>query len=117
MVYALEPKTSNTSIGTIILMSVPTGLLLWAYFNTAYWITNNTLHYKSAFLKGNIPINKITQLLVSKTMWVGLKPALASKGIIVKYNKFDEIYIAPVDNAALCSELIKHNPNIKIINA
>jgi len=47
-------------------------------------------------------------------MWSGTKPALARNGLIIKFNKYDEIYIAPERNNELISDLLKVNPEIKI---
>ncbi len=44
-----------------------------------------------------ITITDIRSLNINKTLWTGLKLALARKGIIIKYNKYDEIYISPKD--------------------
>ena len=47
-------------------------------------------------------------------MWTGIKPALAKKGLIIKY-KYNEIYIAPQSNAELVADLLYINPEIKIV--
>lgn len=99
-----------------VLGSLPFLLLLWVYFSTAYWIQDHHLHYRSAFIRGKISIIRIDEIQLNKTLWVGVKPALATKGIIIKYNTHDEIYIAPIDNEALANELIAINPDIKIVN-
>ena len=44
-----------------------------------------------------------------------MKPALATNGIIVKYNKYDEVYLSPRDKDAFIKELLKFNGNIKIV--
>ncbi len=45
---------------------------------------------------------------------VGLKPALAEKGLIIKYNKFDTIYIAPESNEELIKDLLAINTAILV---
>jgi hypothetical protein len=47
-------------------------------------------------------------------MWVGRKFGLASKGMIISYNRFDEIYFTPKEQDLFLEELQKINPNIKI---
>lgn len=94
------------------LSALPFLMLLWIYYTTRYWIEQQQLHYRSAFIKGKIDIATITSIQVGKTLWVGLKPALAKKGIIIAYNSYDEIYLAPLDNEELVNELVKINPNI-----
>ncbi len=100
---------------SIISLFVPFLLIFWGYLNTKYKIENNHLYYKSAFLKGKIDVQSIHELVIGRTMWIGIKPALATKGIIVKYNEFDEIYIAPESNEELVQDLININSSIKIL--
>lgn len=75
---------------------------------------NGNLYYRCAFFKGEIEIASIKELEVGATMYVGMKPALAFKGIIVKYGKFDDIYIAPENNEELVSDLLAINPSIVV---
>jgi len=93
------------------------GLLFWIYFGTNYTLNNKWLTYKSGFFKGKISIEKITEVECNKTLWVGLKPATATKGLIIKYNKYDEIYISPLTNESFCEELLKRNASIKITHS
>ncbi len=48
-------------------------------------------------------------------MWSGIKPALARNGLIIRYHKYDEIYIAPESNDEMIDDLMKLNPSIKVI--
>ncbi len=100
-----------------ILLSLwaPFGLILWSYLTTKYWIKDGHLHYTSAFLKGKIPVTSIRKVVKGKTMWVGLKPALAKNGLIIHYNRFDEIYMAPESNDKMVAELLEIHPSIEII--
>ena len=99
----------------LLILYLPLSILLWVYFDTYYIIEGQKLKYHSAFIKGEIEINKIKEIVKGKTVWVGIKPALASKGLIIKFNKFDEIYISPTSNEMMISDLIDINPNIIII--
>ncbi|MBC5775969.1 PH domain-containing protein [Pontibacter sp. KCTC 32443] len=91
----------------------PMGLLLRVFYGTLYKVEDGKLMYKSGFLWSEINISNIRQLVIGETMWVGLRPA--SKGIIVKYNRYDEIYIAPENNLELVEDLKTINPSIEII--
>lgn len=98
---------------TILLLSI-IGIIIWTINDTFYSLTEKELKYKSGFLNGVITIDSIKELEVNKTMWVGIKPATAQRGIIVKYNQFDQIYISPRDNEEFVKELLKIKPEIKI---
>lgn len=94
---------------------LPVLLLIWIYLDTSYWIENNQLYYKSAFIRGKIDIHKIEEITIGKTLWVGTKPALSGKGLIIKINKYDDLYIAPKSNTELVNELVSINPNIRLV--
>ncbi|WP_020533463.1 PH domain-containing protein [Flexithrix dorotheae] len=95
-----------------VLLWSPFGLLLWIYLDTFYQILDDKLIYKSAFLKGEIEISSIREIIKGKTMWTGVRPAIATKGLIIKFNKYNEIYIAPENNDRLVEDLLKINEGI-----
>ncbi len=78
-------------------------------------MNNLILNLKSGPFKKNIPIRTITKLEIGKTKWVGYKLGLSQKGIVVHYNKYDEIYISPKRQAEFCKELKKIDRNIEVI--
>ena len=90
------------------------GLLLWIAMGTSYEITENEMKYRSGPIKGVIAISNIHEVVVGKTMWVGLKPATARNGIIVRYEKYSEIYISPDNNQRFVDELLKRNDAIVV---
>jgi hypothetical protein len=101
-------------VGTSVLVI---GLMLWIYLATYYEINNDILHYRSGPLKGNIAISEINTIIRGKTLWVGIKPATARKGLIINYERFNEIYISPEREALFLKMLLAQNPSIKIIEA
>ncbi|HUH73383.1 MAG TPA: PH domain-containing protein [Chitinophagales bacterium] len=98
----------------ILLLLIPMLLLTWIYFGTYYKIENGKLFYQSAFLRGYIEISSIQEIQIGKTLWMGIKPALARNGLIIKSSKINIIYIAPENNQELIADLLKSNPQIKI---
>lgn len=101
-------------LGTIIII-LSCLFILWLFYGTYYVITSKMLHYHCGPIRGKIALEKITSIHKGKTMWVGLKPATAKKGLIIKYNTFDEIYISPQTNELFLKEILNRNPSIKII--
>lgn len=65
-------------------------------------------------MKGEIEISKIREIIKGKTIWTGVRPALATKGLIIKYNKYNEVYIAPENNDKVIEDLLKINEQIII---
>ncbi|MUP46487.1 hypothetical protein E0K83_12140 [Gramella sp. BOM4] len=90
-------------------------LLFWILMSTKYVLSDKYLFYQSGPIRGNIEIAKIREIIVGKSLWAGLKPALARKGLIIKYNKYDEIYISPESNELFVQKIKEINPGINII--
>ncbi|KJS05355.1 MAG: hypothetical protein VR77_08905 [Flavobacteriales bacterium BRH_c54] len=89
-------------------------LLLWIYFDTSYLLTKEHLIYKSGPIRGKINIADIREVEANKTLYVGIKPALARKGLIIKYNQYNEIYISPNTNTSFVKKLLELNAEIKV---
>ncbi len=116
MIFIAVTTLIDTPKKWLVLLPLLVGFLLpiWLWFDTYYQLENAQLKYKSAFIKGSINIFDIGEVIVGKTWFVGLKPALATKGLIIKYNRWDEIYISPEKEILFLEELLKVNPKIKI---
>lgn len=93
---------------------IPLGFLLWIYFDTSYGIDHGALHYRSGFLRGRIAIHAIEEVVEGTTLWVGVKPALARNGLIIRYDVHRQVYIAPESNEALIADLVSVNPGIRV---
>lgn len=92
--------------------------LIWIYKTTHYTLKDETLFWKSGPFYGKIKVHSITKIahhngIIVPTIW---KPALSHIGLIVTYNKFDDIYISPEKSEEFLAELIRINPNITIKN-
>lgn len=100
-IFFLDKETFFENRYLFVLIIVPSALILWPLLHTYYQIKDGKLIYRSGFIHGEIDINNIKEIIKGKTMWVGLKPALATGGLIIKYNRFDDIYLAPKNNDEL----------------
>ncbi len=93
---------------------LPLFLLIWVYIDTFYEIDGNKFKYHSAFLRGEIEISKIREIVKEKTLYIGIKPALAGKGLIIRHENYHEIYVAPENNDLLIADLLKLNSAIQV---
>ena len=89
-------------------------VLLWLFFGTHYELTPHKLIYKSGPMKGSISLDRIKEIVVDKTLWVGFRPATARKGLIIKYDTFNEIYITPKNKETFIKKLLESKSDIKI---
>ncbi|UGS24749.1 PH domain-containing protein [Flavobacterium channae] len=108
-----EPFLVMFSIHFLIIL-----LLIWTYRTTFYTIKETDLHWKSGPFKGKIDITKINKIEYHKgilvpTIW---KPALSHIGLIITYNKYDDIYISPEKQQEFIATLQHLNPNITFKN-
>ena len=99
---------------TDIFMLTVAGFLVWLGLGTNYELTQTELKYKSGPIRGKIEINKIHEIIKGKTLWSGLKPATARNGLIIKYEKYNEIYISPKTNDSFVKKILELNDKIKI---
>ncbi|NME71839.1 hypothetical protein HHU12_27990 [Flammeovirga aprica JL-4] len=54
------------------------------------------------------------EIVKGETLLSGTKAAVACHGLIVKFAKYDEVYISPDSNDSFIEEILKINPDIKI---
>ena len=45
-----------------------------------------------------------------------MKPALDTKGFIITYNQYDDVYVSPQKSDVFLQELLKINPKIEIVS-
>jgi hypothetical protein len=101
-------------IWTDIFMLTVAGFLIWLGLGTNYELTQTELKYKSGPIRGKIEIDKIHEIITGKTLWSGFKPATARNGLIIKYEKYNEIYISPKTNDSFVKKILELNDKIKI---
>ena len=113
--YLFDTQPFNERLKMLIPLLAPAILVIWPYFDTQYQIDGHLLRYKSGYIKGKIEVANIRTILTGKTRWVGIKPALATGGLIIQYNKFDDVYLAPEDSETLIKDLLVINPSIEVV--
>ncbi len=115
IVGILNGEMEKGEYWTLILILAVVGLLFWLYFGTNYELTKeNGLIYRSGPFNGKISVERITEIIKGKTLWVGFRPATSRKGLIVKYDKYNEIYISPKTNESFIKKILELNGQIKI---
>jgi hypothetical protein len=81
-------------------------------FNTEYTIEENKLKIKCGFFAYKpIEINEIKE--ITKSSSIISSPAASFDRIEIKYGKFEEMIISPVDKFEFAEYLTDLNPNIK----
>jgi hypothetical protein len=113
----LNFNKGNDPLIPVIIVSLVIGFVLWVILDTRYVIKSNFLLYRSGPIRGRVDITKIKSIKHHSGLNVPvmLKPALDTKGFIVTYNSYDDLFISPAHGAIFISELKKINPQIEVI--
>jgi hypothetical protein len=115
LLIGLIPMVIERAWPGVIIVLATEGFFLWVWFATYYTIKDNDLYYKSAFLKGSLPVSAIHEIERHKGIYAGsVKPALSMNGLVIKYNRYDDMYISPEKADEFIAELQKINPDIKL---
>lgn len=117
IMLVLNYEKGNFPIIPMIIISLVTGFVLWVLLDTRYVIKNNFLLYRSGPIRGRIDITKIKSIkrFSGLNVPVMLKPALDTKGFIVTYNQYDDLFISPKMSDVFIEEIKKINPQIEVI--
>jgi hypothetical protein len=101
--------------GQLPLFGLVLGNFVWMWFDTYYQIKQDKLYYRSAWIRGSVPIAAIEEVHKHQKLYSGLRPALSTKGMVIKYNRWDELFISPVEMDLFINALSNINPNIKVV--
>lgn len=108
----------NEDIKSIIILQaicwVCIAFLLWIFVNTRYRIDKEYLFYNSGPISGKIEISKIYEVVIGQKIIPILKPATGNNGLVIKYNRWDEIYLSPNTNDKFIEKLLNLNDKIKL---
>lgn len=121
LILTIPALYDETYTALIIISSINFSMFLflfWIYKSTYYTVKNDFLLWKSGPFYGEIDIKSITKIefhkgIIVPTIW---KPALSHEGLIITYNKYDDIYFSPEKQIDFISTLQRINPNITIKN-
>lgn len=115
IVLSEEEQWPAKVVSFIILLGIP-ALLASALLYTKYVIDSNFLYCYSGLFKCKIDINTIRKIEVDNGLIKSsiLKLGLSHKGLVIYYNKFDDIFISLKDKKVFIETLLQMNPGITI---
>ena len=77
-------------------------------------MTEKEFIYRCGPFNGKIKIDRITEIVKGHTPWIGLKYATARKGLNIKFDEYNEIYISPKTEEIFIKKIAELNSGIKI---
>lgn len=113
---AKPDETPRELIFATVLLYGISFMMFWILLDTKYKIEGNFLYYHSGPIRGKIDIMKIHKLEHVTTWYVSsiIKPALGYRGLTVRYEKYNDIYISPKEKEKFISALKEINPEIVV---
>jgi hypothetical protein len=91
-------------------------VFLLTVLKTSYTFIENTLKLKLSFFRKTIKVKDITAIKKGNHFWfIGWKFALATKGLVLSSNNSMDILISPEKEEEFIEEMLKINPDIKIV--
>jgi hypothetical protein len=117
VIFIKKPDAQEPSIYIFNAIMITIVLaLVWILLDTKYILKENKIFYNSGPFRGTIVIENIRKIEHHSGIIVPVtyKPALNTKGLIIHYNRFDDIYISPKHEDLFIEELLKINPYIEV---
>lgn len=110
-------RKEHLTLLPIGMISVVISMIAWILLDTRYVIKQHFLLYRSGPFRGRIDIAKIKKVKYFSGMSVPvtMKPALGTKGFIITYNNYDDVYVSPQKRDIFLAELLKINPQIEVV--
>ncbi|WP_298223470.1 PH domain-containing protein [Flavobacterium sp.] len=118
VLLAIGLEKEHLSTLPIVLLSLVIALIVWILLDTRYVIKQHFLLYRSGPFRGRIDIEKIQKIKYFSGLHVPvtMKPALDTKGFIITYDQYEDVYVSPDKSDVFLNELLKINPNIEVTN-
>lgn len=104
----------SSKIAALVLALLITVLFMWIWYGTIYQISDKTFFFRCGPFSRKIPINTITQIEGNVRSWTGMRPALTFTYLQIRYNNYDDVFIAPRNEEAFIRDLLRKNPAIHI---
>ena len=118
VIFIKKPEAQEPSIYIFNVITITIVLtLVWILLDTKYILKENKIFYNSGPFRGTIAIDAIKKIERHSGLIVPVtfRPALNTKGLIIHYNSFDDIYISPKQEDLFLEELLKVNPDIEVV--
>ncbi len=104
----------HPNIFIVLFALIVTLFFLWIWIGTYYVLDEEYFISYSGPFRKKIPIKKIVKIDRNVQAFSGRRPALAFRYLQVRYNTYDDVFIAPENEDALIADLIRIRPEINI---
>lgn len=103
-------------IPVFVILSLVVALLWWMLASTRFEITNESLTAQTGPFRRTVPITSIVKVvyddqLFKMSIW---KVGCSHHGLMVHYDKYEDIYISPQPRDKFVEDLCRLNPSITV---
>lgn len=109
----MTPEFLNKQWIKIVVLYTIALFIIWIWMRTGYTIKDHLLFIQSGPYKKSINISEIQSIRETKNIFSA--PALAIDRIEITYGKYEVTTISPKNKAEFIRQLLKQNPNIKVM--
>ncbi|WP_367332064.1 PH domain-containing protein [Sphingobacterium multivorum] len=119
VMLSYEGLKKGLYLGTLLLFGVFAITWYFTFFYKRYWIEGDKLFIKTVSGTKTVDITSIRKLETDKVDWFGtmrltiLRPY--RKGMVLHYNKIDDIFVDPENPTEFIDKLKQITPNIDVI--
>ncbi len=114
VLYNLYMENWSDSTILFFVLTLQQTLILGTIRTTHYTLEQDTLYCRSLVFKRRIPYASIRKIDQHTNLYAGLKMSTSFRGIIIHYNKFDELFISPAESARFIALLLERNEAIVV---
>ena len=112
LVYAAYQRNWSDCIILLVVILLQQSLFFALFRSTHYTLTSEELVCRSLIFKRRIPYASLRKIEHSNNLYVGLKMSTAFRGLLIHYNKYDELFITPADKELFVQCLKLKNESI-----
>lgn len=119
VMLSYEGLEKGLYLGTLLLFGVFAITWYFTFFYKRYWIEGDKLFIKAVSGTKSVDVTSIRKLETDKVDWFGtmrltiLRPY--RKGMVLHYNKIDDIFVDPENPTEFIDKLKQIAPNIDVI--
>jgi hypothetical protein len=111
-------KSNENSKDIVFFQVFFIGLAIFFYvlkITTNYTFKDDFLYCRSVIFHKSLPYSSIRKIEVGTKLYGGLKFSTSLQGLVIHYNKFDDLFISPENPELFIEKLVALNPSISII--
>ncbi len=111
-------KSNENSKDIVFFQVFFIGLAFFFYVlkrTTDYTFKQDVLYCRSVIFHKSLPYSSIRKIEVGTKLYGGLKFSTSLHGLVIHYDKFDDLFISPENPELFIEKLVALNPSITII--